>query len=153
MTKRYLALAATICSMAVAATFSIGLLVPESSYSTSTPTAVVDSAPRVVRLAPAPARSTGQRAFAASAYVHQAQCKAALTGANGDDDVGSWTAASHFGWGWSSFYDRVDSTHFIQYVDLYTNAGWWGTYAAYCMGNDAPITSLIDKFPDSPSGW
>lgn len=90
------------------------------------------------------------------AYVHQANCKAALAGANGDDDISAWinthTPYGIYDWSWSSGYSRVADSRFVQYVDMYNGSPrrWWGNVAGYCMGDDS---NIVDKMGDAPAGW
>lgn len=106
-------------------------------------------APNTVTLAPSVPHATSKLA----GYVHLANCKAALTGANGDNDIQAYLNANGYnGWGWSQGYEywRQDNTHLVVFFDVYSGGSFQGGRAAYCMGDDS---NIVDKAGSAPSGW
>lgn len=162
MNTRPLVLSFAAAAALVAAVMLLAVLLPPPEPSLgaamprSTQSIVLPASPGI-RLS-APHRSP--RAHASSGYLHLANCRSALWGANGDDDIGSFmsrTGAIGFDWRSYNRYaaDRLAVSFWVLYgPGPFNGTYWarehWASYFGFCMGSDGNIT---DKVPDPPSGW
>lgn len=83
---------------------------------------------------------------ASAAYVHLANCRAALTGANGDHDINRFIASNMpmgiTGWTWGGGYHR-SNTDVLVAVDLWRYGYWIGAATGECWGDDSNISDNI----------
>lgn len=155
MTKRPLALSLMSAAATTIAALALLLLSPvrDTGAATQPPTASSTRLPYVIVL---PAVVPKLAHASVAGYVHQANCKAALEGANGDNDIQAWinthTPTGVYAWSWSTGYQRQDNTHFVQFIDLYAGSPMrlWGNIGGYCLGDDS---NIVDKADGAPAGW
>lgn len=155
MTIRSIALAATISALLTLGAIVVALAQPGNSFGNDWPTVQSSPAPARAALArPVPSPS-GVKAYAAAAYVHQANCQSALIGANGDNDVYAYVS-NILSTGWTT-YTRYSATRFVQYVDYYVGPTldqpynhWLLGQPGFCMGDDS---NIVDKMGSPPAGW
>jgi hypothetical protein len=89
----------------------------------------------------------GPVSAASAAYVHLENCKAALTGANGDNDVYrmkqdfSWVPITE--WSWSVPVTRYSNTDVTIPINMYRYGHFWGGSLGECWGDDSNISDRI----------
>lgn len=158
----------TTSSILVSIAMVLGVLVSSALVLPPELRAAPGSAPRVLtiddaRLATPVASVTGARAYASVAYVHQANCKNALLGANGDNDVWQYILdhPAILAWNWHPDPPyRIKNTRLVQYLDFYVGPTldqpynhWLVGQPGYCMGDDADITDKLTGGNAPPAGW
>lgn len=155
--KRLAPLHATVVVIALAIAMAVGSVITAPTWSApaghvpNQPNVQLGSTPTASLARPVP-NPTGIKAYSSVAYVHQANCQNALTGANGDNDVARYMGehASIYAWGWQ-LYVRYSNTRFVQFISFYWRNGVGSSVeAGYCMGDDSSIT---DSVQNAPAGW
>lgn len=109
--------------------------------------------PTIAALVP-PSISKRPVAFA-SAYVHAENCRDALVGGNGDNDLQNFrVAAGQTGYNFEAGQSRFSGTRVAIPVWWSGNSGSRYPYGyggfGYCMGDDS---NIVDHAPSPPSGW
>lgn len=92
----------------------------------------------------------------AFAYLHADNCRGALGGGNGDNDVARYL--NTLGWVDIRTYYWIDPGGVARYSDskisvlmrVVHTSGFWHDEWGYCYGSDS---NIVDNMPTPPSGW